>query len=268
MEENLDSVVKSLSGNNNELLEFLPYLLQDLFELGGDSNYTINLIEKNFPSGIQNFNVLDLCCGKGAILLQISQKFNCIGTGVDLFPTFISDAKKYSLDFNLQHKLDFKVMNITEAVKTFQNFDIVLFGNDTDVLGNEIQSLSKIKNCSRSNGYIVFDYINIVNSEFENELKNVGLKIIDCILIEKKEIKRINYENNTKIKKRSSELILQFPNKKKLFEDYVKSQEQESLEFEQNLNWTKLLLKKLYIIIFNIIISKDSLTIIRIIAIS
>jgi SAM-dependent methyltransferase len=244
MEENLDSVVKSLSGNSNELLEYLPYLLQDLFELGGDGNIAVSLLENNFSQNLSNINVLDLCCGKGAALIKFAQTFNCKGVGIDLFPSFINDAKKYSVQFNLQNNLNFYVMDLREAVTVFKKFDLVIFGNDTDVIGDEISSLEKIKKCCNTNGFIMYDYINILNSEFKIKLEKIGLKVVDSILIEKNEIKLINKENNRKIKHRADELSLKFPLKKHLFNEYVIAQEKESLEFEEETNWTKLLIQK------------------------
>jgi hypothetical protein len=44
MEEIKKSVVDSLDGNNVELFQHLPYILQDLWEIGADPSIIVSLI--------------------------------------------------------------------------------------------------------------------------------------------------------------------------------------------------------------------------------
>jgi hypothetical protein len=51
-------VVKSLDGEDNELYNFIPYLLQDLWEIGSSPEVIINMVKKHI--GKSNISVLDL----------------------------------------------------------------------------------------------------------------------------------------------------------------------------------------------------------------
>ena len=61
-----ESVVIAMDGSDPELFPFLPYIMQDLWEIGSDPETIIRLIRKHAdkPAGMK---VLDLGCGKGAV---------------------------------------------------------------------------------------------------------------------------------------------------------------------------------------------------------
>jgi hypothetical protein len=61
-------VVKSLDGEDDELYNFIPYLLQDLWEIGSSPEVIINMVKKHV--GKSNLSVLDLGCGKGAVSVK------------------------------------------------------------------------------------------------------------------------------------------------------------------------------------------------------
>jgi len=47
-----ESVVTAMDGTNKKLFPFLPYIFQDIWEIGADSNVIISLIRNeldNFP---------------------------------------------------------------------------------------------------------------------------------------------------------------------------------------------------------------------------
>ena len=64
------SIVKSLDGLEFGLFPYLSYLLQDLWEFGASPQIIIELFKKN--NIIKNASkVLDLGCGKGAVLIKL-----------------------------------------------------------------------------------------------------------------------------------------------------------------------------------------------------
>ena len=78
-----ESVVTAMDGTDKKLFPFLPYIFQDIWEIGADPNVIISLIRKeldNFP----NPKVLDLGCGKGAVSIKIAQQLNCMCLGLDV----------------------------------------------------------------------------------------------------------------------------------------------------------------------------------------
>ena len=63
--ETEEKLARSLSWETTELLPFLPYLLQDFWELGSDPDVMTELIEK-YAGASEKIRILDLACGKGA----------------------------------------------------------------------------------------------------------------------------------------------------------------------------------------------------------
>jgi cyclopropane fatty-acyl-phospholipid synthase-like methyltransferase len=243
MEIDKSSIVYSLSGSTGDIFDYLPYLFQDLWELGGGSDEIIELIERNCGILNPSAKVLELCCGKGAVLIKIIHKFNCIGKGIDLFEPFINDAVEKAKEYDLSNQIDFEVMDIKDAVNNFRNYDIVIYGSDTNILGDESESLRKITNCCNPNGYLVYE--TVIKSE-KDELKftkELGLKIIDKQIAQPDEIRKMNDFINQKLIRRAEELIEKFPNQKKLFEEYIAAQKKESFELENNLILVRFLLQ-------------------------
>lgn len=60
-----EKLAKSLTAESVELIPYLPYLLQDLWELGSSPKDMVHLISKNIIIS-EKTKVLDLACGKGA----------------------------------------------------------------------------------------------------------------------------------------------------------------------------------------------------------
>lgn len=243
MEIDKSSIVYSLSGSQGDLYDYFPYLFQDLWELGGGSDEIIDLIERNCGLLSPTTEILELCCGKGAVLIKIINKFNCIGKGIDLFEPFINDAVNKAREYNLSDRIDFEVMDIKDAVNNLRNYDFVIYGSDTNILGDEYESLRKIIKCCKPNGYLVYE--TVIKSE-EDELKflkELGLIIIDKQIAQPDEIIKMNDFINQKLIRRAEELIDKFPNQKKLFEDYITAQKKESFELENNLTLVRFLLQ-------------------------
>src|SRR5512140_3618904 len=86
-----EKTAQSLSANDAELLPYLPYLLQDLWELGSNPADIIELIEKNVPNKSE-MKVLDLACGKGAVSIKLAELIECSIKGIDIIPKFIDAA--------------------------------------------------------------------------------------------------------------------------------------------------------------------------------
>ena len=89
-------LAESLSSSSTELIPYLPYLLQDLFELGSSTNDMLQIIQQHLPNP-QKLKVLDLACGKGAVSICLASSLKCQVKGIDLVPDFIEVAKSVGL---------------------------------------------------------------------------------------------------------------------------------------------------------------------------
>ncbi|HRS21797.1 MAG TPA: class I SAM-dependent methyltransferase, partial [Clostridia bacterium] len=77
-----EKLAKSLTGETTELIPYLPYLLQDLWELGSDPKEIIGLIRKNIQK-VKDLKILDLACGKGAASVKLAKELGCNVQGID-----------------------------------------------------------------------------------------------------------------------------------------------------------------------------------------
>ncbi|MCE1188532.1 MAG: class I SAM-dependent methyltransferase [Ignavibacteria bacterium] len=226
-QDNDFKIVQSLSGADKRLIRYIPYLLKDLFELGSKPIVSIELLDRAL-GGLQVDNtVLDLCCGKGANVLQFARKYGIRGIGIDLFPPFIDDAREIAVQLEMQNFVEFNVMDLRTAVTAFRDIDLVIFGADTDVLGNEIESLQQITACCRPGKHILYETATLSINILEYIFTQSGLNIVDSQLHDREQLHEINIYNTEKIKQRAGELKELYPEKSDLFDTYVQAQEDE-----------------------------------------
>ena len=231
----------SLTAETTELLPYLPYLLQDIYELGSSPRDMADLIKTytNFSAGTR---VLDLGCGKGAVSLFLARELGIQAKGIDLIPEFISEAREASGKYGVELLCQFTVQDINESVKTERGYDIVILGAVGDVLDEPAATLKKLTRVIRKSGYILIDEAYLVGAQDEVRYKNYEyltlpqweklFKELNLELIASKDSDTNSYAdindcNNRMIKNRASELAAKHPAKKHLFEGYVKTQEME-----------------------------------------
>ena len=70
--ETKEKLARSLSWETIDLLPFLPYLLQDFWELGSDPGVMAELIHR-YVHPSEKTRILDLACGKGAVSVKVAQ---------------------------------------------------------------------------------------------------------------------------------------------------------------------------------------------------
>jgi hypothetical protein len=68
-----DKLAYSLGAQTTELIPYLPYLLQDLWELGGMPGDVCALLQPHV-SMEKELRVLDLACGKGAVGISLAKR--------------------------------------------------------------------------------------------------------------------------------------------------------------------------------------------------
>ena len=223
-----------------ELIPFIPYLLQDLWELGSSPNVIIDILKSlNLSSDAK---VLDLACGKGAVSIQISDKLGFRCHGIDLFKPFIFEATNRAKEFGLTNLCSFEVESIHTAVKVKRNFDVVILASAETLLGNIDQTIQILRECIVTRGFIIFDgsYLkdksSIKNPEYSvlkqynktiKLLTSQGDKLIAEIKIPIEETIAIDKRYTRLIKIRAEELSVKYPEKKSLLMKYVQKQEDE-----------------------------------------
>jgi len=144
-----EKLAKSLTAESVELIPYLPYLLQDLWELGSSPEDILNMITKHVHVSVET-KILDLACGKGAVSVKLARELGCRVKGIDIIPEFIDFATNKAKEFGIEKLCKFKVGDINESVKTEKDYDIVIYGVVGDVLGNWEETIRKTATKSSS----------------------------------------------------------------------------------------------------------------------
>lgn len=246
-----EKLAKSLTAESVELIPYLPYLLQDLWELGASPKDIVEMITRHIPVSKET-KVLDLACGKGAVSVNLAKELGCLVKGIDLIPEFIDFAVQKAQEFGVGELCDFAVGDITELVKTEKDYDIVILGAAGDVLGNSEETIKLLKKTVKNGGYIIIDdaYGNDEsNPQYPTKeqwleiFDKTGIKLIEDKVIDDDEIARLNDEQQKWIIKRANELKEKFPEKVCLFDSYIQIQQDECNELENEISGVTMLLK-------------------------
>lgn len=237
------SVVASLDGTDNELYPYLPYILQDLWEIGSDPAPLIQLINKHSINAA-DLKVLDLGCGKGAVSIQAAKSLGCSCYGIDAVPEFIEYARGKAEEYQVGHLCKFVQGDIREEVKHLHGYDAIILGSIGPVLGDFYLTLTSLSNCINNNGLLIIDegYIDN-NSPFEHpgiqkkgeilqQIKMAGMQLIDEKILPPEKIKQSNEDILGRIQSRCRELMEKHPAKKDLFLGYIKKQKEENAVLE------------------------------------
>ncbi|HSV44059.1 MAG TPA: class I SAM-dependent methyltransferase [Candidatus Bathyarchaeia archaeon] len=251
-----ESIVKAMDGSDPGLIPFLPYILQDCWEIGSDPNTMIGLVRKHAQDH-SHLRVLDLGCGKGAVSIRIAQEFKCACLGIDGIKEFIGEADRKAKEYVVGHLCRFEAGDIRERVKCLRGFDVIILGSIGPVFGDHSQTLGTLKECVTHNGIIIIDDGYIANgSDYVHplvqkqdvvyrQIEDSGMQLIDEVVFDKNYIKGSDdaiYEN---LKKRCLELIEKFPAKATLFKDYIKRQEEENVVLEEKIVCAVMVIRRL-----------------------
>lgn len=249
-----EKLAKSLTAEDTQLIEHLPYLLQDLWDLGSSPEDISKLLSEHTII-YKESRILDLACGKGAVSIKLAENFRCKVTGIDIMEDFIEYAKQKAKEHNVEAFCDFIVGDANVLVNEQKGFDVVVFGAVGDVLGNPEETIKKLSGTIRPDGCILIDdaygipgneYEYPTKEEWAEKIDKLGMKLVADKISDPKDIAEINNYQQPLIAKRAEELKIKFPEKRALFDDYVKSQLKECEEIENDLQCVTMLIKKNY----------------------
>ena len=232
-------VVNSMDGTDRNIYPFLPYILQDLWELGSDPAAISNLITEHFGIEAEKKKVLDLGCGKGTVSVRIALDHGCYCTGIDAIPDFIKDAHILAKRYGVDHRCKFEVGDIRQLTNELKNFDIAILGSTGSMFDDYFQALITISCCLTQNGIVILDegYIEddndfnhpsvYKNSDLIGQFNRAGFQLLKQVIIKKEEMELKDDYMFDRIVKRCNELTTIHPEKKKLFLDYILNQKNE-----------------------------------------
>ena len=246
-----EKLAKSMTAETIELIPHLPYLLQDLWEMGSSPKEMLDMITRHMPiSG--NTRVLDLACGKGPVSIHLARNSGCKVKGIDIIPDFIDFAARKARELGVGDLCEFVVGDITQSVKTEKGYDVVILGAVGDVLGNTEETLTLLKSTVRTGGFILLDdaYGKDATSiqypardQWLAIFDKTGVRLVAEKVVEDDEVTEVNDEQQAWIVKRANELKEKFPDLGRLFDQYIHSQQAECDELENDILGVTLLLQ-------------------------
>lgn len=234
-----ESVVKAMDGTNASLFPYLPYILQDLWEIGTDPATVAELVEQHIGKH-KSFKVLDLGCGKGAVSVYLARHFPCHCLGVDALEEFIKFARLKAAEYQVADRCSFVTGDMRNMIPLFHGFDLIVLGAIGPVLGNYTQTLSQLLPCLSEQGMFVVDdgYIPdhtdfshataIKYSDMLHQIDQAGMQIVTQIPFDSLKVKESDDFIMNHLTQRCRELMELYPHQWKLFEDYIADQERES----------------------------------------
>ncbi|MCC8145484.1 MAG: class I SAM-dependent methyltransferase [Bacteroidales bacterium] len=234
-----ESVVAAMDGTNSEIFKYLPYILQDFWEIGASPSDMIRLIKK-YKENYPGLKILDLGCGKGAVSIRIAHELGCECWGYDGISEFIEEAKQKASEYNVSSLCHFETADIREKIHEFPPADIIILGAIGQVFGNYYETLMKLSKCLKEDGLILIDDAYredsaefyhpaiLKRSELLDQIARAEMQLVDELIPEEPEA--INEEHDQEFDSiivRCNELMEKYPEKRVLFEDYIKQQNTE-----------------------------------------
>jgi len=256
-----EKLATSLTAETTELIPFLPYLLQDFWEIGSEPQVMISLLEE-YADLPNDARVLDLACGKGAVSVRMAHQLGAHITGVDVIPDFVRYAEQKAKEFHVEHLCQFFVDDVNRYVDSQRDFDVVILGAVGDVLGDPATTLARLKSTIKAGGYIIIDecylpddgsnenlgyrnYDLLTKSDWDALFAQAGLHFVAEHVGGADNPDSLNAtEAMAAITARAKELIARHPDKRTMFEGYIASQQAEYDDLDNNLVCAVWLLKK------------------------
>lgn len=251
-----ESIVESLDGSGLDIFPYLPFLLQDLREIGTDP-ITVSELLNDHVDDFLPLKILDLGCGKGAVSIRLAKDYNCLVFGIDALPEFVESAKEFAIGMGVYHKCIFTQGDIRNEYQYYKDFDVVILGAIGPVLGNIQETLTKVSGCLKEGGIVVLDdgYVPddssfthdkcTTRTEFINQIHGAGFEIVTERVFDSNEMEEQNRFIFSAIKSRTQELISNYPEKESLLNEYLRFQETENYALEKKLVCGVWLLEKI-----------------------
>ncbi len=249
-----ESIAMAMDCDTAELVPFLPYILQDFFEIGSSATSIVDIIkEQKFAKKVK---VLDLGCGKGAVTIKIAEDVESECLGVDGVKEFIELAKSIVEKRQLAN-CRFECGDIRNIINKLGKYDLIILGSIGPVFGNYYETMIKLKHHLESTGFIILDdgYISDENNfnhdlvgtknELLNQLEMAGMEIYKEYLGDNISNKNEYAKQFKDITRRCNEMKNKFPDKKDLFEGYIAKQKSEYENLANEIICSTMLIKKL-----------------------
>jgi len=251
------SISDSLEAREH-LIPYMPYLLQDLWELGCSLEQIVDAVGTLNLSNT-SCKILDLGCGKGAVAVNLALNYGPNVVGIDAMPEFLQAAEQKAEEYGVSHLCQFREDDILKFTSIEHNYDLVILASLGGIFGSLEKTIAKLRSQVKQGGYIIIDdgylknHTRLNRKLYEHyrdhkatikELTSFNDTLIDEIRTNEVN-KRMNEEYLKVLNKRSNELTLQHPELKADLNEYIQLQREECEVLDRELEGIIWILKKL-----------------------
>lgn len=247
-----ESIAMSMDCQTIELIPFLPYILQDFHEIGSHAESINNIIKDQKRH--DKIDILDLGCGKGAILNFLAQQHNSNCLGIDAMASFID----YANDYKTRNRITNSSFIVGDARNTEiipGLYDFIIMGSIGPIFENYTIAFQKLRKLLKDDGIVILDEgymedgknhdVTLNKKELYSQIEKAGMLILKeytgaevCIQDE--------FDGQLEnIKKRCKELIEKYPDKESIFIEYIHEQEREYSNLESDITCSTMIIKKM-----------------------
>jgi len=250
-----ESVARAMDGSDSRIVPFLPYILQDSWELGTDPGIVTGLVRRHARDH-SRLRVADLGCGKGAVSVRLAEELGCRCLGIDGIREFVDCAETKAREAGVSRLCLFEVGDIRERIENLGRFDVIVLGAIGPVFGDYRATLATLSPHLGEGGLIVIDdgflpddsastHPQVLKrGEAMSQIAAAGMRLVEEVPVGGETLKSQNERVFRDLRKRCLELMARFPERKALFEDYIRRQTEENAFLEDDVECAVLAVKK------------------------
>ncbi|HNR40179.1 MAG TPA: class I SAM-dependent methyltransferase [Acidobacteriota bacterium] len=232
-------VAQAMDGEGPEIVPYLPYILKDAWELGTLPGTVIDLVRRHLTDPAR-LRVLDLGCGKGAVSVRLAHELGCRCLGIDALAEFIAVAREKAAAFGVRRRCRFEVGDIRDRIRDLGRFDVTVLGAIGPVFGGYRATLDILAPHLGPDGLIVLDdgYLPddsphrhplvVRRSELLGEIESAGMRLVEEVVVGAEAMQAMDEVMFRGVERRCRELIARHPDKRDLFEGYIRRQVEEN----------------------------------------
>jgi SAM-dependent methyltransferase len=226
-------------GEEAAIVPFLPYILQDAWEIGTDARRVADLVRRLQPDHARR-RVLDLGCGKGAVSVRLAQELGCRCLGIDALAEFVQAAGEKAREFGVERLCRFEQGDIRLRIHELGRFDVIVLGAIGPVFGDHLATLGILAPHLEAGGMIVVDdgWIDddspLVHplvprrGELLRQVAAAGMRIVEQVVLDRGDVAASDCRLFRDLETRCRELIARHPQRRALFEGYIRRQTEEN----------------------------------------
>jgi SAM-dependent methyltransferase len=230
-------------GSDDRVVPFLPFIFQDVWELGADPELVVDLVRRRArdPACLR---VLDLGCGKGAVTVRLARAFGCRCLGLDAIAEFVAFAEAKAAEAGVARLCRFEVADIRERIEVLGRFDVIVLGAIGPVFGDYRTTLGTLESHLSEGGLVIVDdgYLPdespaahpevLKRGEMLRQIAAAGMRIVEEVPVPDGALASLNETLFRALERRCAELAGLHPERKDVFEGYVRRQVEENAFLE------------------------------------